>query len=78
MKPCVKRHRNQAFHIVEEYRDFSHFIRITDRILVRFNSLKNEFQLLCIDHVDGKYLVPEEWYRIIDYKYGKKKYLPSS
>lgn len=49
----------------------------TDRILVRFNSLKNEFQLLVIDHVDGKYLVPEEWYRIIDYKYGKKKYLPT-
>ncbi len=73
----VRNHRNQAFHIVEEYRDFSHFIRITDRILVRFNSQKNEFQLLCIDHVDGKYLVPEEWYRIIDYKYGKKKYLPT-
>ncbi|MBO4641286.1 MAG: hypothetical protein J5661_00295 [Bacteroidaceae bacterium] len=23
----------------------------------------------------GKYLIPEEWYNIISYRYGKKKYL---
>jgi hypothetical protein len=34
-----------------------------------------QFQLLCIDHVEGKYLIPEEWYNITDYKYGKKTYL---
>lgn len=50
-------------------------IRITDRILARFSSLHGEFQLLCIDHVEGKYLIPEEWHRITDYRYGKKTYL---
>lgn len=71
----VKEHKNQTFHIVEEYKGSSRLIRITDRILARFDSSKKEFQLLCIDHVDGKYLIPEEWYRITDYQYGKKKYL---
>ena len=66
---------NQTFHIVEDYKDFTHSIRITDRILARINSLYGQFQLLCIDHVEGKYLIPEEWYNITDYKYGKKTYL---
>jgi hypothetical protein len=34
-----------------------------------------DFQLLVIDHVDGKYLIPDEWWRITDYSYGKKTYL---
>ncbi len=68
-------HPNQTFHIVEDYKDFTHYIRITDRILARISSLHGQFQLLCIDHVDGKYLIPEEWWRITDYKYGKKTYL---
>ena len=68
-------HPNQTFHIVEDYKDFIHHFRITDRILVRISSLHGQFQLLVIDHVDGKYLIPEEWWRITDYKYGKKTYL---
>ena len=68
-------HPNQTFHIVEDYKDFTHHIRITDRILARISSLHGQFQLLCIDHVDGKYLIPEEWWRITDYKFGKKIYL---
>lgn len=68
-------HPNQTFHIVEDYKDFTHHIRITDRILARISSLHGQFQLLCIDHVQGKYLIPEEWYNITDYKYGKKTYL---
>ena len=68
-------HPNQTFHIVEDYKDFIHHFRITDRILTRISSLHGQFQLLVIDHVDGKYLIPEEWWRITDYKYGKKTYL---
>ncbi len=68
-------HPNQTFHIVEDYKDFTHHFRITDRILARISSLHGQFQLLVIDHVDGKYLIPEEWWRITDYKYGKKTYL---
>lgn len=68
-------HPNQTFHFVEDYKDFTHYIRITDRILARISSLHGQFQLLCIDHVQGKYLIPEEWYNITDYKYGKKTYL---
>lgn len=68
-------HPNQTFHIVDDYKDFTHHIRITDRILARISSLHGQFQLLCIDHVQGKYLIPEEWYNITDYKYGKKTYL---
>lgn len=66
---------NQTFDLVEEVKDSIHHIRITDRILARFSSLHGEFQLLCIDHVEGKYLIPEEWHRILNYKFGKKKYL---
>ena len=68
-------HPNQTFHFVEDYKDFTHYIRITDRILARISSLHSQFQLLCIDHVQGKYLIPEEWYNITGYKYGKKTYL---
>ncbi len=69
------KHPNQTFHLVEEFKNSIHHIRITDRILARFSSLHGEFQLLCIDHVEGKYLIPEEWHRILNYKFGKKKYL---
>ncbi|MBO4431605.1 MAG: hypothetical protein J5790_09735 [Bacteroidaceae bacterium] len=68
-------HPNQTFHIVDDYKDFTHHFRITDRILARISSLHGQFQLLCIDHVDGKYLIPEEWYNITNYKYGEKTYL---
>ena len=69
------KHPNQTFHLVEEVKNSIHHIRITDRILARFSSLHGEFQLLCIDHVEGKYLIPEEWHHILNYKFGKKKYL---
>ena len=70
----------QAFDIVETHkydRKFNSFMRVTDRILCHetFSSGKMDFQLLVIDHVDGKYLIPDEWWRITDYSYGKKTYL---
>ena len=70
----------QAFDIVETHKHdgkFNSFMRVTDRILCHktFSSGKMDFQLLVIDHVDGKYLIPDEWWRITDYKYGKKTYL---
>ncbi len=48
---------------------------ITDRIIALVNPETNQFALLCIDYVEGKYLIPEEWYRITSYKYGKKRSL---
>jgi hypothetical protein len=70
----------QAFDIVETHKHdgkFNSFMRVTDRILCHktFSSGKMDFQLLVIDHVDGKYLIPDEWWRITDYNYGKKTYL---
>lgn len=72
------KHPNQTFHLVEEVKDQINYIRITDRILARISNLRGEFQLLCIDHVEGKFLIPEEWHRIINYRYGKKTYRENS
>lgn len=63
--------KNQSFHIVEDQNN----IRITDRIIGWSDKKSNQFRLLCIDKVEGKYLIPEEWYNILSYRYGKKKYL---
>ena len=63
--------RNQSFHIVLDESN----VRITDRIIGWSDKKTNQFRLLCIDKVEGKYLIPEEWYNIISYRYGKKKYL---
>lgn len=71
----MAKYPNQTFNYVEQYKDQVSYIRITDRILARISSFYGQFQLLCIDHVEGKYLIPEDWYNIIDYKYGKKTYL---
>ena len=68
-------HPQQTFNFIENYHKGIHFIHITDHILVHYDDIHREFQLLYIDHVNGKYLIPEEWYNITDYKYGKKKYL---
>ena len=76
----IEDHPQQSFDIVETHkytRGFDSFVRITDRILCHntFSYGKMDFQLLVIDRVDGKYLIPDEWWRITDYKYGKKTYL---
>ena len=65
----------QAFDIVENRDKYFAVTRITDKILYRRGLWKDEMRLLVIDHVDGKYLIPDEWWRITDYKYGKKTYL---
>ena len=65
----IAKNPTQTFDIV--YTNYQ--IHITDRIIALFNT--NQFALLCIDFVDGKYLIPEEWHRIASYKYGKKRYI---
>lgn len=71
MRKHLNKNLNQTFDIVFT----NHQIHITDRIIALVNPEGNQFALLCIDYVEGKYLIPEEWYRITSYKYGKKRSL---
>ena len=71
MRKHLYKNLNQTFDIVFT----NHQIHITDSIIALVNPETNQFALLCIDYVEGKYLIPEEWYRITSYKYGKKRSL---
>lgn len=71
MRKHLAQHPNQTFDIVFT----NHQIHITDRIIALVDPDASRFCLLYIDYVNGKYLIPEEWYRITSYKYGKKRYL---
>ena len=63
--------KNQSYDIVIE----QNRIRITDKILFRNDQTANQYRLLIIDRVEGKFLIPEDWPNILTYKYGKKTYL---
>ena len=67
----ILQHPNQTFDIVMR----NHQTHITDRIIAMVDTNSHLFRLLYIDNVEGQYLIPEEWYHITSYKYGKKKYL---
>ena len=63
--------KNQSYDIVIE----QNRARFTDKILLWNDQKANQYRLLVIDRVEGKFLVPEEWPNILTYKYGKKTYL---
>ena len=63
--------KNQSYDIVID----QNRIRITDKILLWNNQTANQYRLLIIDRVEGKFLIPEDWHNILTYKYGKKTYL---
>ena len=63
--------KNQSYDIVIE----QNRTRITDKILFWNDQTANQYRLLIIDRVEGKFLIPEDWPNILTYKYGKKTYL---
>lgn len=66
--------KNQSYDIVID----QNRIRITDKILLWNNQTANQYRLLIIDRVEGKFLIPEDWPNILTYKYGKKTYLKAA
>lgn len=69
----LTRHHNQTFDIIDDYR--LQTTRFSDYRLVRYDDKARQIQFLFVDDVEGKYMIPEEWYHIVSYKYGKKKYV---
>lgn len=63
--------KNQSYDIVIEQKR----TRFTDKILLWNDQTANQYRLLIIDRVEGKFLIPEDWPNILTYKYGKKTYL---
>lgn len=63
--------KSQSYDIVIE----QNRTRITDKILFWHDQIADQYRLLVIDRVEGKFLIPEEWHNILSYEYGKKKYL---
>ena len=63
--------KNQSYDIVID----QNRTRITDKILFWHDQTADQYRLLVIDRVEGKFLIPEDWPNILTYKYGKKTYL---
>ena len=66
-------HKEETYHFITNMKENS--TRYNDYHLFKRDNEAKRICLLIVDDVKGPYLLPEEWYKITRYKYGKKKYL---